>query len=239
MLPKVLQMNVHTYVGRNFVGELAGVNWAILPETRPGRAAATAAGGQAPVCAVHLSNPMEEGTADNIAVVSWLFRAIGGYDKRFALSFPNDFLARVQMVGTLSFACSPASGVDIPSPGRSQLERDRFRLLLVKQEGTVSEMRDIKRMSDESLSNGIFLRNGTDGSQAPSRSSASIYSGGAVDLVLHEVAGGLPQLPEISDTGPREMWGGGGGVRRICLSCKKKSKGYPWRWEILVYPRIS
>ena len=116
MIPKVLQLNVHTYIGRDFVGELAKVNWAILPETRPGSAAATAAGGQAPVCAVHLISPMEPGTADNIAVVSWLFRALGGYDKRFALSFPNDFLARVQMVGTLSFACSPASGVDIPPP---------------------------------------------------------------------------------------------------------------------------
>ena len=212
MLPKVLQMNVHTYVGRNFVGELAGVNWAILPETRPGSAAATAAGGQAPVCAVHLINPMEPGTADNIAVVSWLFRAIGGYDKRFALSFPGDFLTRVRMVGTVLFTYSPASGKDIPFPARSRLERDSFRARFV---ATVSQiMENIKRMSHDSLKIGSFVRNDTDGSQAPSRStgqsSASSYSGGAVNLVLQDVAGGLSQPPEISDTGPREMWGGGG-----------------------------
>ena len=92
-------MDVSTLIGRGFVEELAGMHWAINPEDRPFAPRAPQSGGQAPICAAQFNNPMVDETANTIAVVSWLFLAMRGYDRRFALPYPRDFIARLQMIG--------------------------------------------------------------------------------------------------------------------------------------------
>ena len=75
----------------------------------------------------------------------------GGYDKRFVLSYPRDFLTRVQMVSRVSFAFTPNAGVGMVNPGGTRQERDDFLLAHVARAGTVREINvEMDKMSAES-----------------------------------------------------------------------------------------
>ena len=173
------------------------MHWAIDPEDRPFGPLAAPIGGQAPICAALLSNPMSDGTANTIAVVSWLFLAMGGYDRRFALPYPRDFLARVQMIGKVRFAFSANAGVDMPNPGATKKERDDYLLShsALAGENVAKILAEYQKQSSESLRQGEVVRGWSPGgSQAPSPPNTPAPQ---VDLTLVEIAGGEKQLPVI------------------------------------------
>ena len=187
------------------------MHWAIDPEDRPFGPSVAPIGGQAPICAALFSNNMSEGTANNIAVVSWLFLAMGGYDRRFALPYPRDFLARVQMIGKVDFAFSASAGVDMPNPGATKKERDDYLLShsALAGQNVAKILAEYQKQSSESLRQGEVVRGWSPGgSQAPSPPNTPAPQ---VDLTLVEIAGGKKQLGievEFEVEGSMGLWGG-------------------------------
>ena len=206
-------MDVSTLIGRGFVEELADMPWAIDPKDRPFGPSVAPIGGQAPICAALLSNPMSDGTANTIAVVSWLFLAMEGYDRRFALPYPRDFLTRVQMIGEVRFAWSANAGVDMPNPGATKKERDDYLLShsALAGQNVAKLLAEYQKQSSESLRQGEVVRGWSPGgSQAPSPPNTPAPQ---VDLTLVDIAGGEEQLPAIPAAwievkGSMGLWGG-------------------------------
>ena len=209
----MLNLDVSTLIGRGLVEELAGMPWAIDPKNRPFGPSVAPIGGQAPICAALLSNPMSDGTANTIAVVSWLFLAMEGYDRRFALPYPRDFLTRVQMIGEVRFAWSANAGVDMPNPGATKKERDDYLLShsALAGQNVAKLLAEYQKQSSESLRQGEVVRGWSPGgSQAPSPPNTPAPQ---VDLTLVDIAGGEEQLPAIPATwievkGSMGLWGG-------------------------------
>ena len=209
----MLNLDVSTLIGRGFLEALAEMHWAIDEEDRPFRPCAAQIGGQAPICGAQLSNPMSDGTANTIAVVSWLFLAMGGYDRRFGIPYPSDFLARVQMVGKVKFHFTADVGVDMPNPGASKKERDDYLLRNSALDGQNVQtiLDEYQKHSRDSLKKGEVVRGWSPGepldSQAPSPPNTAAPQ---VDLTLVEIVGGEKQLPQISMLeveGSMGLWG--------------------------------
>ena len=78
----------------------------------------------------------DDGTRGTIAMCSWLFLGIRGYDRRFEFGFEPDMLWRLSAVGKVAREMrANVVGSDIPNPGDSIKERDDFKARFTSKSG--------------------------------------------------------------------------------------------------------